>query len=293
MKYFSERTDALLLNWLSSPAWHSDRPSSNIHFYRFAAALMQEVGQADLREVRSTLEEAGRASAAGYAEHNGDARIGVLCERMQVLYDFFNALQEPTSQTFTSPLLSSPHRQPPLPSPPIPSTDSTTPEKIDRSDAVSSRQKPPRTSPLLAKIATAPKPAPPQTAPPPSTIEPQPSDVLSTPKNRGRRGREVLVEQTEDNRDGPSSERWQAFWRMVLGLYDLLVARRGETHPAPPPQNDPEAVASEMQRRAHEVLYAEEITGVEKRDLIGTIINKVMPHRKDDDVIYVEIEWLR
>ena len=103
----------------------------------------------------------------------------------------------------------------------------------------------------------------------------------------------MLVEQSAENQDGPSAERWQMFWREVFRLYDLLVTRQGVTPPALPRDDDTEAVAAELQRRAHEVLHAEEITGAEKNHLIGTIIDKVIPHRKDDTAVYVDIEWLK
>ena len=294
---FFEQADALLREWLTSPTWHVDKPSENAKFYRFAAALMQEAGQPDIREVRGTLEEAAREWAAGYEERGGDRRIDVLCERLQVLYDFANALQEPSAVSTTSPSLGVPPSPPtsvPLPLAPVttPTKRSVPPSAERLVPIVQEPILPPPSLPVtedstvpIAVREAAATAQPHQAAPPP--------ELPPVPKKRGRRGKEVRIEPSVESKDGPSSERMQAFWRVVLELYDVLVVRRGETPPTPPPPNDAEAIAAEMQRRAHEVLHAEEITGAEKNRLIRTIIDKVIPHRKDGDAVYVEIEWLK
>ena len=75
MPYFSGQVDALLGVFLSSPTWRVDRPRENARFYRFAAAMMQEIGQPDIREVRAALEEAARAWAADYEAEGGYSHL--------------------------------------------------------------------------------------------------------------------------------------------------------------------------------------------------------------------------
>ena len=290
LTFFSPRVDGLLQEWLSSPRWHTDRPSENARFYRFAAALMQEAGQPDIREVMETLKEAGSTWATDYDGCHGDARVQALCERLQVLYDFFGAHQEYPHR----PALPPPEPLP-LPMPAAISTASPAPPGPDAVNSAASHRKKrsPHRPPPQAQIelpsailqaAPESKPAPDQAAP---------SGAAPALKKRGRRGNEVVVEQSEASGEFPSQERMEAFWKVVIRLHDLLVARRGESPPPAPSPKDTEALVAEMQRRAAEVLHAEEITVAEKRDLIGTIIDKVIPHRKDDGTVDVEIEWLK
>lgn len=281
MPYFSEQVDALLRVFLSSPTWHIDRPRGNARFYRFAAVLMQEVGQPDIREVRATLEEAARAWAADYEAEGGSARIDTLCERLQVLYDFFGALQNATPPT--------PSGDAPLRPPHAPPPHGTLPPRQEPPAAPAA---PPRvTWEVLARGSTAPQKR---------DRAPQERDAGQPPiprKARNKRGARAQVEPLETGTgstpDSLSSGHWKQFWREVIRLHGLLVQRRGEPPLPTTPRHDSEAIGAEMRRWMGEVLRAEEITGAEKRDLIGKVIAKVTLGSNETDGSPVTIEWLK
>ena len=88
----SEHNDALLHDWLTTPNRHIDKPCENAKFYCFVAALMHDLGQLDIRELHCFLKETGNYWTSDFAERNGDSCIAVLCEHLQVLYDFFGAV---------------------------------------------------------------------------------------------------------------------------------------------------------------------------------------------------------
>lgn len=272
MPYFSEQVDALLRVFFSSPTWHIDRPRENARFYRFAAAMMQEVGQPDIREVRATLDEAAHAWAADYETEVGGARVAALCERLRVLYDFFGALQGELPPT-------SPRDDSPPPSPRVPMTPGTSPP----------RQKPP----------SAPAPSSPAgqgglvRGPTPSQDGDVPLQPPTVRKARPKRGAQVEPQEAGKGPtpSDPALAPWQHFWPEVIRLHDLLLQRRGEPPPPTIPSHDPEAIGAEMRRWMGEVLRAEEITGAEKRNLVGRVISKVTLAPKDVEGVSVTIEW--
>lgn len=272
MPYFSEQVDALLRAFLSSPTWHIDRPRENARFYRFAAAMMQKIGQPDIREVRATLDEAARAWAANYGSEGCGARITVLCERLQVLYDFFGAIQNATP---SAPSGDAPLRPPHAPHP---------------RGALPPCQEPPAAS-AAPPLATGEGLARGSTAP-------QERDVAQPPiRRKAQNKRAAQVEPLEAGTGsapyGPSSGRWRQFWPEVIRLHGLLFQRRGEPPPPTIPNHDAKAIVAEMRRWAGVVLRAEEITGAEKRDLIGRVIAKVILAPKDVEGSSMTIEWQR
>lgn len=272
MSYFSEQVDALLRVFLSSPTWHIDRPREDARFYRFAAAMMQEIGQPDIREVRATLDEAARAWAADYEAEVGGARITTLCERLQVLYDFFGALQDAVPSTPSPDAPLSPLHTPPPPGvlPPC--------------------QEPPA-APAAPPLATGERLAGGSAAPQGRNTG-QPS-IPRKAQNKRAAQVEPLEAGTASAPYGPSSGRWNQFWPEVIRLHGLLLQRRGEPPPPTIPNHDAEAIGAEMRRWMEEVLRAEEITGAEKRDLIGRVIAKVIVGSNEVDGSPVTVEWLK
>ena len=273
MPYFSEQADALLRGFFSSPTWHVDRPRENARFYRFAAAMMQEIGQPDIREVRATLEEAAPAWAADYEAAGGGARIAALCERLQVLYDFFGALQDEVSPTLS-------RDAPPRPSHALPPPGALPPPQQETPAA-----------PAAPPLATGERPARGSTAPQGTDAGEPPSPRKA--RNKRRAQVEPLEAGTGSAPDGPSSGQWKQFWREVIRLHRLLLQRRGEPPLPTIPSHDSEAIGAEMRRWMGEVLKAEEITGAEKRDLIGRVIAKVILGSNEVDGSPVTIEWLK
>ncbi len=265
MVFFSEQSDVLLCQWLTSPTWHIDKPSENAKFYRFAAMLMQEAGQPDVREIRCTLEEAAQEWAADYTARSGEFRIASVCERLQVLYDFFSAVRGSASYQADHP-----QPQPLLLGP----LDTLMPlqdvSSVSGAPARLQEEKPPEAS----------------SSPPPQDI-PLPSKLRKV-----RQKAEAPLEHSEVD-DFPSSERWKHFWPEVVRLHTLLLERRGKPPPPRIAADNPKAIHAEMGRWAEEVLKATEVTGAEKRDLIGRVIYKVIlpDHRIEGST--VTIKWLK
>ena len=226
---------------------------------------MREAGQPDIREVRYTLQEAAQGWATDYTACGGDARIAYLCERLQILYDFFGAIHG----------LVPPHadRSPHQPLLPI-SRDTSGPLQELTSVAVVSA---PVQQEKLAEVSA------------PS----MPQDTARLPKPRKMR-QKPEVQQEHSEVDGfPSSERWKQFWSEVVRLHILLLERRGEPPPPRIVSNHPKAIHAEMGRWAEEVLTATEITGAEKRDLIGRVIDKVILPDNRIEGSTVTIQWLK
>ena len=275
MSFFSEQSDALLCDWLTSSTWHIDKPSENAKFYRFAAMLMQEAGQPDIREVRCTLQEAAQRWATDYTARGGDVRIASLCEHLQVLYDFFGAVHSPAP-----PQAEHPQPQPLLLNPP----DTSMPLQKISSVAVAPALV------LQAKLAK-------ESAP--SILQ----DTPRLPKQRNvRKKTEVQQEHSEVTEiqqehsevdASYSSERWKQFWPEVVRLHTLLLERRGEPPPPRIAADDPKAIHAEMGRWAEEVLKATEVTGAEKRDLIGRVIEKVILPDQRIEGSTITIKWLK
>ena len=265
MNFFSEQSDALLRDWLTSPTWHIDKPSENAKFYCFAARLMQEAGQPDIREVRSTLQEAAQEWATEYTARGGDDRITHLYGHLQVLYDFFGAVHG-----IAPPHAVRPQHQPLLPSP------SDTLGLLQELPSVDVASAPVRQEKLAEVSAPA-----------------MPQDIPRLPKPRKVRQKAEVQQDYSEVDNSPSSERWKQFWPEVVRLHTLLLERRGEPSPPRIAADDPKAIHAEMGRWAEEVLKATEVTGAEKRDLIGRVIDKVILPDNRIEGSTVTIKWLK
>lgn len=268
MLFFSEHADTLLHNWFEGATWYIDKPSENAKFYRFVAALMHDLGQPDIREVRCALQEAGSYWASDFAARNGEHRIAALCERLQVLYDFFGAVSGAASLP----------AKPASPQPqPLPPTTSGLPML---------RQEVP-----AAFIAPTQAFKTPEQALSTSVQQDKPKPSASR-KAQSKKQAQVKAGQNEIEReeDLPSQARWEQFCHEVIRLHVLLLERREQPPSVRIPSSQTEAIAAEMRRWTDEVLQAEEITDAEKRNLIGTIIDKVMP---DIEGSTVTIKWLK